>query len=186
GATESAKAYVATQIELDKALKRLLDELEKAGKLDNTVIVLLADHYPYNLDLNSVNSLSSYKRDSIVGVNHNNLILWNNKIKDIHIDKVCMSSDVLPTVYNLFGIDYDSRLFTGRDILSTNSGLAIFNNRSWVSDKGTYYASSHKFVPKETMENQDEYVKNMNGVVKNRLNIAKLIIKNNYYNYIFK
>ncbi len=102
GATESAKAYVATQIELDRALKRLLDELEKAGKLDNTVIVLLADHYPYNLDLNSVNSLSSYKRDSIVEVNHNHLILWNNKLNDIHIDKVCMSSDVIPTVYILF------------------------------------------------------------------------------------
>jgi phosphoglycerol transferase MdoB-like AlkP superfamily enzyme len=186
GATESAKAYVATQIELDRALKRLLDELEKAGKLDNTVIVLLADHYPYNLDLNSVNSLSSYKRDSIVEVNHNHLILWNNKLNDIHIDKVCMSSDVIPTVYNLFGIEYDSRLFTGRDILSTSSGLAVFNNRSWVSDKGTYFASSHKFVPKETMENQDEYVKNMNAIVKNRLNIAKLIIKNNYYNYLFK
>ena len=186
GATESARAYVATQIELDKALERLLNELEQSGKLDNTVIVLLADHYPYNLDLNSVNSISSYKRDSIVEVNHNNLIIWNSKINDIHVDKACMSSDVLPTVYNLFGIEYDSRLFTGKDILSTDNGLAIFNNRSWVSDKGTYFANSKKFVPKEQMENQDEYVKNMNAIVNNRLNIAKLIVKNNYYNYLFK
>ena len=186
GATESAKAYVATQIELDRALERLLNELEQAGKLDNTVIVLLADHYPYNLDLKSVNSISSYQRDSIVEVNHNSLILWNNKINDIHIDKACMSSDVLPTVYNLFGIDYDSRLFTGRDILSTSSGLAIFNNRSWVSDKGTYFANSKKFVPKDVMENQDEYVKNINAIVNNRLNISKLILKNDYYKFLLK
>ena len=185
-ATESAKAYVATQIELDRALERLLSELEKAGKLDNTVIVLLADHYPYNLDLKSVNSISSYQRDSVVEVNHNSLILWNSKINDTHIDKPCMSSDVLPTVLNLFGVDYDSRLMTGKDILSTSMGLAVFNNRSWVSDKGTYFANSKKFVPKETIENQDEYVKNMNALVSNRLNIAKLILKNNYYNYLLK
>ena len=186
GATESAKAYVATQVELDKALERLLNELEKAGKLDNTVIVLLADHYPYNLDLKSVNSISTYQRDNVVEVNHNNLILWNNKINDIHIEKTCMSSDVLPTILNLFGIDYDSRLLTGKDILSNSMGLAVFNNRSWVTDKGTYFANQKKFVPKEAMEDQDEYVKNMNTFVSNRLNIAKLIVKNNYYNYLLK
>ena len=186
GATESAKAYVATQVELDKALERLLNELEKAGKLDNTVIVLLADHYPYNLDLKSVNSISTYQRDNVVEVNHNNLILWNNKINDIHIEKTCMSSDVLPTILNLFGIDYDSRLLTGKDILSNSMGLAVFNNRSWVTDKGTYFANQKKFVPKEAMEEQDEYVKNMNTFVSNRLNIAKLIVKNNYYNYLLK
>ena len=185
-ATESAKAYVATQVELDKALERLLNELEKAGKLDNTVIVLLADHYPYNLDLKSVNSISTYQRDNVVEVNHNNLILWNNKINDIHIEKTCMSSDVLPTILNLFGIDYDSRLLTGKDILSNSMGLAVFNNRSWVTDKGTYFANQKKFVPKEAMEDTDEYVKNMNTFVSNRLNIAKLIVKNNYYNYLLK
>ena len=97
-----------------------------------------------------------------------------------------MSSDVLPTVLNLFGIDYDSRLLTGKDILSNSMGLAVFNNRSWVTDKGTYYANSKKFVPKETMEDADEYVKNINALVSNRLNIAKLILKTNYYNYLLK
>ncbi len=183
--SESAKGYVATQIELDKALKRLLDELEKAGKLDNTVIVLLADHYPYALDMKDVNSLSSYTRDSVVEVNHNALIIWNSQIEDTHIDKVCMSSDVLPTVYNLFGVNYDSRLFTGRDIMSTSEGLAIFNNHSWVTNKGTYFASSKKFVAKEEVENQEEYIKNTNAIVNNRLNISKLIVKNDYYRYLF-
>lgn len=182
--TTAAKAFVATQIELDKALEYLISELEKNNKLDNTVIVLLADHYPYKLSLNDINSLSSYKRDSVVSVNHNNLILWNNRVNDIDIDKPCMSSDVIPTVYNLFGIDYDSRLFTGRDILSDSDGLVIFNNRSWVTDKGTYYSGSGKFIPKG--ETPSSYVANINNVVKNRLAIAKYIIKNNYYNYLFK
>ena len=178
----SGKAYVATQIELDKALEFLINKLDEVGKLDNTIIVLLADHYPYKLDLSTINSLSSYKRDSVVEVNHNNLILWNSNMEDEHITKPCMSSDVLPTVYNLFGVEYDSRLFTGNDILSTANGLAIFSNRSWKNDDGTYFASGSKF----TGEGDSEYISNMNNIVKNRLSIAKLIIKSNYYKYLLK
>jgi phosphoglycerol transferase MdoB-like AlkP superfamily enzyme len=183
-ATSAAKAYVATQIELDRALERLINELTNAGKLDNTVIVLLADHYPYELDLASINSLSSYEREETVTVNHNNLIIWNSKLEDMHIEKPCMSSDVLPTVYNLFGIDYDSRLFTGRDILSDSFGIAIMRNHSWITDKGTYYANGGRFVGNQE-ELPEGYIDNINTLVNNRLNIAKLIVETNYYNYLF-
>ena len=181
--SEAAKAYVATQIELDRALNSLLTKLEEANKLDKTVIVLLADHYPYELDIDSINSLSSYERDEIVGVNHNNLIIWNSKLEDIHITKPCMSSDVLPTVYNLFGVDYDSRLYTGRDILSDAYGIAIMRNRSWITDKGIYYANSGEF---NGLEVDSEYIKNINSLVNNRLHISKLILQTDYYNYLFK
>jgi len=184
-ATSAAKAYVATQIELDRALERLLKELEKAGKLDNTIIVLLADHYPYSLDLKSINSLSSYEREETITVNHNNLIIWNSKLEDIHITKPCMSSDVIPTVYNLFGVDYDSRLFTGRDILSDSFGIAIMRNHSWITDKGMYYANTKNFVGNGE-ELPEDYINNVNTLVNNRLNIARLIMETNYYNYLFK
>jgi len=184
--TESARAYVATQIELDLALETLIKSLEKAGKLDNTVFVLLADHYPYALSLNDVNSISSYKRDNTVEVNHNNLILWNSAMENVEVNKVGMSVDVLPTVLNLFGIKYDSRLMTGRDLLSDSDGIAIMKNHSWVTDKGTYFASSGKFVPKEGAEVESNYVKKINSIVTNRLNIARLIVKDDYYKYLMK
>ena len=178
----AAKAYVATQIELDRALEYVVKTLEENNKLDNTVIVLLADHYPYKLDLKSINSLSSYQRDNLIEVNHNNLILWNNQETDTHISKPCMSSDVLPTVYNLFGVKYDSRLLTGRDILSTSDGLVIFNNHSWITDKGVYHANTKKFDGEEDAE----YVANINNLVKNRLSVSKMILKNDYYKYLLK
>ena len=185
-ATTEAKAYVATQIELDKALERLVNELKQAGKLDKTVFVLLADHYPYALSQEAVDSLSTYKRDNVVEINHNALIIWNSKMEEINITKACMSADVLPTILNLFGVNYDSRLFTGRDILSTSEGIAIMRNLSWVTEKGTYFASSGKFEPKEEIEISEDYVENINNIVKNRLNISKLIMKTNYYDYLFK
>ena len=50
GMSDQAKAYIATQIELDRALEHLLRELEEAGIADRTLIALSADHYPYGLD----------------------------------------------------------------------------------------------------------------------------------------
>lgn len=183
--TSAAKAYVATQVELDKALERLLNELEAAGKLDNTVIVMCADHYPYALTIKDINSISSTARDEVVEINHNNLVIWNSQLEKVTVTKACMACDVLPTVMNLFGVEYDSRLLTGKDILSTSGGLAIMENRSWVSDKGTYFSATGEFVPSGEESVSAEYIENVNNIVKNRINIAKWIIKNDYYNYLF-
>ena len=179
--SDSAKAYVATQIELDKALERLLSELEKANKLDNTVIVLMADHYPYELDNNAISELSGSTDD--IGINHNNLIIWNNKLKNKEINKAAMSADVIPTVYNLFGIDYDSRLFAGRDILSDSLGVAVLTDRSWITDKGIYHAPTGVFDQKEAVD--ENYVNNVNSIVNNRLNYSRLVFETDYYRYLF-
>lgn len=179
--SEKVKAYIAAQMELDKALELLLEKLEENNKLDDTVIALVGDHYPYYLTLDEINEASSYKKDAVVEVNKSNFILWNNKAKTVAVDKVTSQIDVLPTIYNLFGIDFDSRLIIGKDALSTEEGLAIFNNRSWVSDYGTYFAASNKFVPKEGVKIPEGYVDRMNKIVANKINMSKLIIEHDYY-----
>lgn len=183
--SDKVKAYIASQIEFDKSIGRLIELLEEAGKLDDTVIVITGDHYPYTLTTDEVNEVSSYKRDGIVEVNHSNLIIWNNQITEpIKIDKVGSQIDVLPTVLNLFGIEYDSRLIIGKDILSDYPGLAVFSNRSWVSDKGTYFASQKKFVPRDKVIVEDGYVDKMNLEVANRFSVSGQIINNDIYKKI--
>ena len=179
---EEVKGYLATQVELDRAMEILLTKLEEAGKLDNTVIVLTADHFPYNLDIDNINELSDYKRDILIEANSNNLIIYNSKMKSVIVDKVGMSIDVLPTVLNLFGMEYDSRIIMGKDILSTATGIAIFKDKSWVTNKGTYYASKGKFVGDSDVN--DEYITNINNIVNNRTAISRMIVANNYYKKI--
>lgn len=181
---EEVKGYLATQIELDRALELIINKLEEASKLDDTVIVLLADHYPYGLPIDYINILSDYKRDSLIEANSNNLIIYNSKMKSEKIDKVGMSIDVIPTVYNLFGIEYDSRLIMGKDILSTSEGIAIFKDKSWITNKGIYYASSGKFEAKVD-DISDNYVDTINSIVSNRVAISRMIVENDYYKYIF-
>ena len=179
------KAYIATQIELDEALNILIEKLKKANKLDDTVIALVGDHYPYDININNINKLSTYERDSIIEINHSNFILWNNKTTTTKINKIGSQIDVLPTILNIFGIEYDSRLIIGKDILSNTEGLAIFANGSWISDKGKYFSTTNKFVPNNNVKTEENYVTDMNNIVNNKILISKYIIEEDYYNYIF-
>lgn len=183
--SEPVKAYLAAQIELDKALETLLNKLDEAGRLDDTVIALVGDHYPYMLSLDQVNEAASYQKDGVIEINRSNFILYNSKVNNVKVNKVGSQIDVLPTIYNIFDINYDSRLIIGKDILSTEPGLAIFNNRSWVSDYGKYYANSKNFVANDGVEIPDGYVDDMNKIVANKINMSKYIIEKNYYKKVF-
>lgn len=176
------KGYIATQMELDKAVELLIKRLEEKQKLNDTVFVLVADHYPYGLSLTDINSISTYKRDEIIEANRNNLIIYNASTPSFEVEKVGMSIDVIPTIFNLFGINYDSRLIVGKDILSTTEGIAFFKDRSWVSNKGTYRARTREFIKKTDEEVSEDYINKINSIVSNRILISKNIVLNNYYN----
>ncbi|MBE6148959.1 MAG: hypothetical protein E7167_05720 [Firmicutes bacterium] len=184
GYSEPLLAYLAAQMEFDRALELLIQKLEQAGKLENTVIAFVGDHYPYELTASQVNEAATYEKDDVVEINRSNFILWNPSIETTRIQKVGSQIDVLPTIYNVFGLDYDSRLIIGKDILSNTPGLAMFGNNSWVSDKGTYFASSGDFVAK-TDGVDDTYVKTMNQVVRNKINMSKYIMDKNYYKIVW-
>ena len=178
--SEKPRGYIACNIELDRALELLINKLDEVGKLDDTVIVLLADHYPYGLTLDEINEISSYQRDSLFEINHNSLILWNNEMETKQIDKYGMPIDVIPTVYNLFGIDYDSRLFAGTDLLSNKEGLVILGNRSWITNKGKYNSIDNSF----TGDANSEYIEYINNTIQNRVAFSKTVFTNNGYKYI--
>jgi len=184
--SEEAAAYIAANIELDRAVESLINKLEETGKLDDTVIAIVPDHYPYSMDIDTINELSTYERDTTFEVNHSTLILYNSLDEHEVIDKVSTQLDFIPTLYNLFGIEYDSRLFMGKDILSTSEGLAYFTDRSWISDKGRYIASTNTFVLNDGEEVDDTYVDNINKIVSSRINMSKLIMENDYYRKVFK
>ena len=101
----------------------------------------------------------------------------------LEITKACMSADVIPTVYNLFGIEYDSRLFAGRDILSDTLGIAVLTDRSWITEDGVYQATTGEFTKKKEVDSN--YISNVNGLVNNRLNFSRLVLENDYYRYLF-
>ncbi len=185
--SENARAYYACHIELDKALQYLIEQLEAAGKLDNTVICMSADHYPYGMTEEEYEELSGTELSQNMDMYRNSLILWNSQIKEpIIVDKACCSIDIIPTLLNLFGFHYDSRMYAGRDIFSDEEGVVIFNNRSFVTDT-VYYDKKQKtttWKKEMTPEEQEAYMDYMKAEVKRRYSFSAYILQENYYQLI--
>ncbi len=182
--SDKAKSYLAANIELDKAIAYLIEQLKASGKLDNTVIAISGDHYPYGLTTSEMNELSTYTRDENFEIHHMAYLLWNSKMsKPIKVNKYASSLDVLPTLLNLFGIDYDSRLLMGTDILSNSDPLVIFSNRSFITDKGRYNSITKKFAGEEVPA---DYVENINLKIFNKYKYSRLILEQDYYRKLYK
>ncbi len=183
--SDACRAYMACNIELDKAMKKLLDELEEAGELENTVIVLSGDHYPYGLKNEEISEFLGHNVDPVFELYKSSLIIYRPGMKPETVDKYCSSLDIIPTLSNLFGLEYDSRLLMGRDIFSDAAPLVIFKNRSWITDKGKYDADSGTFFPHESStEVSESYLKGIHNRVENKFTYSRLILEKDYYRYL--
>lgn len=178
------KAYLATQIELDKSIEKLLQVLEEKGKLNDTLIVIAPDHYPYGLTTKQMNEISTIDRNDKFEKFHTTLIMYNPNIEKTVVDKVISSLDILPTIYNLYGLTFDSRLLMGRDIFSNNEHIVILSDRSWITDKGKYNSVTKEFTSTTNEEIEEEYIDRINMIVNQRYGMSSLIIDNNYYKKI--
>lgn len=188
--SEGARAYIACNIELDKALEYMLEQLEAAGQLERTVICLSADHYPYGLSAEEYEELAGKPLSEGMDLYRNTLILWNAGMEGtpVHISKACGSMDIVPTLLNLFGFDYDARMYAGRDIFSNAEGLVIFNDRSFVTDAVIYKkgqdavwlqdGQGNDIIPDEL---KDAYLETKKLEVKNRYQFSSYILRENYY-----
>ncbi len=182
---DKTKAYLSCEYEVELMLTQMLKDLEDAGILDKTVIVLTADHIPYN-DMEICDDIAGYELEKEFEQYENSLIIWSGAMKEpVAIDKYCSSIDILPTMLNLFGIEYDSRLMAGRDILSDSPQLVMFNgSKSFISDKCMYNAKDGSITPFAPYTEEDiskEYILSIQEEIKNKARLASLIIDNNYY-----
>ena len=185
--SNKAKGYLAANIELDKAVGELLSRLEQAGKLEDTVIVISGDHYPYGLTLDEINELSTFERDDKFEKFRMPFLIWSGSMKGpIKVEKIGSSLDVLPTVLNLFGEEFDSRLLMGRDILSDSDPIVIFSDRSFITDKGRYNSLTEQFTPNEGVTIEEGYVDKINTIIYKKYQMSRLILENDYYKHVFK
>lgn len=186
--SEPCRAYIACNMELDRALEYLIQQLEEKGIADRTVICFTGDHWPYGLTNEEISEILGHKVEENFELYKSNLILWSGAIKEpIVIDKVCGSYDILPTLLNLFGFEYDSRLMMGRDILSDTEGYVIFMyNRSLMTDRASYDARTGEVVNFTDEELPEGYIKEMRAILNARWKYSQAIMDTDYYSYLAK
>ena len=198
--SEAVQAYIACNLELEYALEYLMNALEAAGIADDTVIALSADHYPYAMVTdgedyyNELTGLNDSEKDT--SRYRNSLILWCGSMEEpVVVDTPCSSIDIVPTLCNLFGLEYDSRLYSGRDVFATNyvvneastcMPLVLFTDGSgsWITAAGTYEGSTGTFTPNEGVTVGDDYVKTVKQIINAKTSYAKSVIANDYFKVI--
>lgn len=197
-ASTPVQAYVAANLELEAALTYMLEKLEANGIADDTVICLSADHYPYILaeaDVDYYVELTGRQDTELDTSRYRNaLILWCGSMEEpVTVDIPCSAVDIVPTLSNLFGLPYDSRLLSGRDILDDSYNAASAGGsiplvilptaagNSWATAAGVYEARSRTFTPAPGVTVAEDYVDSINALIPTKYTYAKLIIQYDYY-----
>ncbi|MCD8116618.1 MAG: LTA synthase family protein [Oscillospiraceae bacterium] len=191
--------YFCYQMVLEEALTSMIETLEEAGIADNTVICLTADHYPYGLENTAtfgntedyVTDLYGYEYSNSWEKDHNTLIIWSECLENEYQDMVCeistptYSLDIVPTLSNLFGLEYDSRLLVGRDVFSDAEALVVWNSYSWATEQGKYDATTGTYYPNEGYTADEDYIARIKQIVSNKISFSESVIDKDYYRYLF-
>lgn len=186
--SKSLKRYLSKMTELDLALERLLELLEKDGKLEDTVIVMFGDHYPYGIKTEELQEMFEYDLEVNQEIEKTPFVIYSTELDAEKRDEYTTYMNILPTIANLFNLDYDPRLYMGEDLFSENySNLAIFADGSWQSPYAYYDAekSSISYIV-EDYEYSDEEVIAINKEINQRISMSNLAIVKNYFNYLDK
>ena len=173
--------YMSKCMDFDHGLRNLLDYLEEKGIADNTVICIYPDHRPYWMDYGTVMAYTSWinPRSGDYGIYRSPFIIYNTATEGSVCYNYCSTMDHVPTIANLFDLNYDPRLYMGTDAYNGNNTV-IFANGSWLNEKGVYDASTEKFAPNDAMP-EDSYIRSVNSTVQNTIKTSYLIFDENYF-----
>jgi len=187
-------AYMSCNLELEKALTKMLSELKRAGVLDKTLIVLAPDHYPYGLGIQKLSELAPKYlavNKNLMELNKHKgcLLMWTPSMTEedrVVVDQPVSELDILPTLLNLLGFEYDSRLLMGSDVFSDSKHIAIFDDRSFVTEDFYYVITTGEAVSRTKEPVDEEELAKYQNIVKNKFTISNKIMYSDYYRHVFE
>ena len=185
--SEPVKAYIACNLELEYALEYLMQRLEEAGVADKTYIALTNDHYPYGLTEDEYNELAGQTLDTTFEKYRNSFICYVPGLSEnIVVDEYCSTADILPTLLNLFGVDYDSRLLAGTDVLSSGLHVAVLSDKSFLTKAFRYDAGTETVIPAdENTTVSGKLAEAYRLYVDSRFQLSGNILNSDYYAHVF-
>lgn len=177
--SNESKCYLAAQMNFDKGLKQLIDDLEGIGQLDNTIIIIFGDHYPYGISsgeaIQEVIEHDDYKKYKVPFIIYDH----SNETGNI-ISKLGSTFDIYPTICNLFELNHDNAFTVGIDLFSKNKSIIPFSDRSILTDDFYYNSLTNKIVVLSQTYDEIRKDKILNKINK-MFDIGQLILRKDYY-----
>ena len=185
--TDTLKRYMSKLKVTDDALGRLLDILEEKDILDDTVIVMYGDHYPYGLVDSDVQSAVDYDIEEFYEIEQTPFVIYHSQLEPKVFSEKTSYMNILPTLANLFNLDYDPRFYLGEDLFSEDfSDRVVFADSSWEDNIARYDAGSGTvtYFGDETYSTKE--LQAINTEIYQKKEMSKLAIMNNYFDYLEK
>ena len=181
GNEETDCAYLKARL-VDDFFAGLLRELEAEGQLNHTVIIGVTDHYTYGYkDLDALYALSGTKENLLL--EKTPCFIWSSGLEPMDVDKLLNTSDLLPTVLNLLGIE-SSYEYIGQDAFAEGyAGLVPFSNGSWIVGDTAYDSGKKQYLSLSGTQQKitAEFQKEMANTVQEFITINNLILESDYY-----
>ena len=181
GNEETDCAYLKARL-VDDFFAGLLRELEAEGQLNHTVIIGVTDHYTYGYkDLDALYALSGTKENLLL--EKTPCFIWSSGLESMDVDKLLNTSDLLPTVLNLLGIE-SSYEYIGQDAFAEGyAGLVPFSNGSWIVGDTAYDSGKKQYLSLSGTQQKitAEFQKEMANTVQEFITINNLILESDYY-----
>ena len=137
--------YLHTVHYFDQAFGEFIDELEKTGMLENSVIVLYGDHEGVGGpdELAEFQDLSKWSKiQDLLNSKRVPLIIRLPNRESAGIKKVVGGHlDVTPTILSLLGVSEDDMVVLGRDLTTEENDMVVFRDGSFIN--GAYYLINH-------------------------------------------
>ena len=106
-------------------------------------------------------------------------------MEPVQVDEYCCNVDILPTLLNLFGFSYDSRLLAGTDVLSDGQHMAILTNQSFLTEDVWFNSTTGEATWLKESARDDEYLDALISYVKNKFTISTAVLNTSYYDFVF-
>lgn len=166
------KTYTASLMDFDKAIGVMMDYLEQNNQLEDTTIILFSDHNSY------YNKLSNYAKN--IEEKYTSelfripFIMYDQKLYKAYtenentnkITKFTTTSDITPTILDIFGIDGYQNLYFGNSIFTKDIESIIYsrNYNIFITDKFVGYSlktpiSTSKDITQSDLQNIEKRAK---------------------------
>lgn len=176
-------SYLAKCMDFDRAVEQFLNIMEWTNKLDDVVVIIYGDHIAKGISFEkgtNYDQVFNSNVDDDPTISYTPLFIYSNNMEHKVIDKYCTALDLLPTLMNLWDIDYESKYAFGNDIFNESYRGFCFdaNGNYWNSD--FYFNSSNNTITTYNGYSEDsarEIVNNFNE----KREICKEILKIDYF-----
>ena len=180
------KRYLSKAKVTDDGLGALLKKLEEKGILNDTVIIMYGDHYPYGMRKSTISTILSYDLDDYE-IERVPFVIYTPGMEAKSFKEYTSYINIVPTVANLMDLEYDPRLYMGHDLLDPNyESMVVFADGSWKNEKAYYNASNGRIKNYVDNAYSTEEIKAINSDVSYKMKMSSLAIKNNYFSYLSK